>query len=82
MSVNLYANFVIVKVCTKFPKINILEITLSFTKIASINPIEKLIYERLDEEISTYDERDKKAAYIYYHKQTVLSTFFCNNFSF
>ena len=28
--------------------------------------IEKLIYERLDEEISTYDERDKKAAYIYY----------------
>lgn len=28
--------------------------------------IEKLIYERLDEEISNYDERDKKAAYIYY----------------
>ena len=28
--------------------------------------IEKLIYERLDEEISSYEERDKKAAYIYY----------------
>lgn len=26
----------------------------------------KLIYERIDDEISEYDERDKKAAYIYY----------------
>lgn len=26
----------------------------------------KLIYERIDDEISKYDERDKKAAYIYY----------------
>ena len=28
--------------------------------------IEKLIYERLDDEINEYDDRDKKAAYIYY----------------
>ena len=28
--------------------------------------IEKLIFERLDEEIGAYEERDKKAAYIYY----------------
>ena len=30
------------------------------------NDIEKLIYERLEDEIKEYDERDKKAAYIYY----------------
>ena len=28
--------------------------------------IKNLIYERLDEEVSIYDERDKKASYIYY----------------
>ena len=28
--------------------------------------IERLIFERLDEEIGSYEERDKKAAYIYY----------------
>lgn len=30
------------------------------------NDIKKLIFERLDEEIASYSERDKKAAYIYY----------------
>ncbi|MGN1312040.1 MAG: peptidoglycan D,D-transpeptidase FtsI family protein [Bacilli bacterium] len=32
----------------------------------SDSDIEKLIYERLDDEINEYNDRDKKAAYIYY----------------
>ena len=45
--VNLYATGVIITVCTKYPKIIILEITLLLIAGATINPIVKDMYDKI-----------------------------------